>query len=506
MTSRRARALAPGLPGAILQWMRPVVFVVPALLAVLGCGSSSTDTAPADAGVEAAPPTPLSEQIAISEVANYEVVKVDVMKDGGAAGGNAPIITKKPGLFRVYLSFLTRKRWLQHSLDAELHLVDPFQHETVLTAKATVAGASDDAVLGSTFNFPFDDKLLTTGAWSFWVKVSDPSRVGTDDLTTIRYPDADGTQSFTVLDNPGPVHIVFVPIQYDADGSSRLPATDPTQMTSIHQLLSDMYPSSDIQITLHDPVTSSIVADASGTGWDETLQLVLDTRQADAPSGDVYYVGAFEPQDSFPTYCKQGCILGLAPIATLGSEGERGALVVGWPGYTSQETVAHELGHTMGRAHSPCGHPAGIDPKFPYPDGSVGVSGFQASSSSLVTTDATDVMGYCQPTWISDYTYTALYQRIRQINLVYDVQGTLPPPQRYARWLIGADGTPRRMGTVLRNRPPEGKPMTLTYTLSTGATRTVTGAFFPYDHLPGGYLLAPDLPLSAKVSIPALPR
>ncbi len=38
----------------------------------------------------------------------------------------------------------------------------------------------------------------------------------------------------------------------------------------------------------------------------------------------------------------------------------------------SLNTVAHELGHSMGRLHAPCGNPAQPDPGYPFPDATIG--------------------------------------------------------------------------------------------------------------------------------------
>ena len=95
-----------------------------ALLLLLGCGSSSGDAKPpVDAGVEAAAPSPLGDLLTISEVAAYQTVKVDVMKDGAPiAKFNAPLMTLKEGIFRVYVT-LSPKKWRAKSLEAELHLI-----------------------------------------------------------------------------------------------------------------------------------------------------------------------------------------------------------------------------------------------------------------------------------------------------------------------------------------------------------------------------------------------
>ena len=81
-----------------------------------------------------------------------------------------------------------------------------------------------------------------------------------------------------------------------------------------------------------------------------------------------------------------------------------------------QQTLAHELGHNMGRRHAPCGGAGNVDPNFPYAGASIGVVGWDVYSfvNGLSTTlqlkspaTSTDIMSYCYD-WISDYTYQAI--------------------------------------------------------------------------------------------------
>ena len=77
--------------------------------------------------------------------------------------------------------------------------------------------------------------------------------------------------------------------------------------------------------------------------------------------------------------------------------------------------IAHELGHNMSLTHAPCGGPAGLDPAFPYPDGSSGVWGYNSRDGGrLVDPSTPDVMSYCHShPWISDYHFTkALHFRL----------------------------------------------------------------------------------------------
>jgi hypothetical protein len=97
--------------------------------------------------------------------------------------------------------------------------------------------------------------------------------------------------------------------------------------------------------------------------------------------------------------------------------------------------VAHELGHTWGRRHSPCGSPpAGtIDEVYPstgpYAGGKIGVFGFDVTAGSLKPPSVPDIMGYCvNPSpWVSDYTYRAVMD-FRQANPGSVVASAVPQP------------------------------------------------------------------------------
>jgi hypothetical protein len=96
---------------------------------------------------------------------------------------------------------------------------------------------------------------------------------------------------------------------------------------------------------------------------------------------------------------------------------------VGYNGFGPQhlgasETHAHEVGHNHGRWHAPGCGASQPDPSYPYVSDGKGYIGntafqnygFDIQEQSVYPYDSTyDMMSYCGPEWISDYTYEALW-------------------------------------------------------------------------------------------------
>src|SRR5262249_33750936 len=121
---------------------------------------------------------------------------------------------------------------------------------------------------------------------------------------------------------------------------------------------------------------------------------------------------------TFNQFCAQGCVAGLGMIPANSQDSySRAAVGVGYSGDMAWTTAIHEIGHTQGRSHAPCGGAQGVDPGFPDSQAGIGVWGYDLVSKQLISpTQGKDMMGYCDPYWISDYTYKGIFDRIKFVN------------------------------------------------------------------------------------------
>ena len=491
-----------------------------------GCGGAVTangsvapvdelDSAPADAGVEAPPPLPaaLTDVLTVSEVAVFQATKATVMKDGAkVATPNAPVIAARPGLVRVYVT--PEVGWKGRELFAELHLVVAGAEIATLTDKKTVRKASIDSDLTTTFGFDLSAGQLAPST-SYFVTIHAKDGDATAPTGVLRYPGA-GADDLGVMTGAETIRIQIVPVKYDADASGRLPDTSPEQLELYRSTLFRMYPTAKVEVTVHAPLPWSTPIQADGTGWDVFLQGLIDLRASDGVRDDVYYVGAMKPASTLGKFCGHGCVLGVAPQLGPTSVAERVAAIIGYNGDESANTLLQELAHAMGRGHAPCGGAGGPDKKFPYADGGIGVWGWDVESKVLVSPDDySDIMGYCQPGWVSDYTFAGLFKRIVAVNKAAGAKSA-KSRHKYRPLHVAGDGSVRWRAPVMMEAPASeadetsetSETRTVVFRDATGgAVLETTGAWHPYDNIEGGILLVeePSVPWTSVTVVRSAP-
>jgi hypothetical protein len=152
-----------------------------------------------------------------------------------------------------------------------------------------------------------------------------------------------------------------------------------------------VHPLASYDVDFHAPLATNapaVDADNTNDAWTRILSELDARRVAEGSSRNYYGVVS-------PSYT-QG-VAGVGYIA--------GKSAVGWDLNGADLVAAHEWGHNWGRKHAPCGGAGNPDLSYPYSGGSIGVYGFDVVAQSLKPPTSSDLMGYCNNEWISDYTY-----------------------------------------------------------------------------------------------------
>ena len=170
------------------------------------------------------------------------------------------------------------------------------------------------------------------------------------------------------------------------------------------RLARSVLPIGDMSVRIHEGVVTN--ADlTTGIGWGDLLEEITLLRVSEGSLG--YYYGAVAP---IPGSRWTGLAVVAFPVAV---------------GIASGDILAHELGHNQGLQHAPCGGTGGADQDYPYEGGVTGVWGYDVHAGRLVNPFLyKDVMGYCSPTWVSDYHFN------RAMVFRENLEGELVVPPR----------------------------------------------------------------------------
>ena len=217
----------------------------------------------------------------------------------------------------------------------------------------------------------------------------DGSLVLADDAED-RYP-AVGRVQLEVVPVPA-MDLTVVPVLNAAEPDSSIFewVADVTKDSHVVSVLRWAFPFSTFEARTRATYVTSVDLTSDDGPW----RLVLELEGVrDSESGTGYWYGT--------ALSKTGLVRG---IAMLGGPVSVGKPLVG--------ELAHEVGHSLGLRHTPCGDGGNPDPGFPYSDGGIGAWGYDFRGGVVVTPAARDVMGYCQDyVWLSDYYYKKVLAR-----------------------------------------------------------------------------------------------
>ena len=298
---------------------------------------------------------------------------------------SVPLIAGRDALLRVFVTG-DQESYFQPVVEASFYRNNTLARRFVMEPEFEILPAEvDEGRLDLSFNALIPGSLIEPGTEMF-VEVDRERDVPAGPQSIRRLPEV-GTLPLNVRVLP-PLELTVVPIvTASANGADVYEWTD-GMMPDSEQLrhARSVLPIGELTVNVHAGfMTSADLTTASG--WSRLLGELTFLRVEEGERG--YYYGA----------------------VSLGSESTpQGLGFIGHPvavGRAHGETLAHEVGHNLGLHHAPCGGAIAPDRAFPYPNGSIGVWGYDVNEERLVSASLyRDFMGYCSPSWVSDYHFT----------------------------------------------------------------------------------------------------
>lgn len=324
-----------------------------------------------------------------------------------------PLVAGDPALLRVFMAAAGAGGAMMPAVRARFYHGGEEVHRVDIPAgTAEIPVAVDESSLDLSLNEEVPGWVIQPGL-EMVVEI-DPDGALDPVLGIPKRIPAEGRSSVDALEMP-PLDLTVVPMLWSVVPDSSILditeglSTDGELLAPVGSLL----PVGEFSVTVHEPVV---------TESRSTLDLLVETlviRRLEGGTG--HYLG---------TMAEPSVSVGVAYI------GDPVAFGVPKP-----QTFVHELGHNMSLRHAPCGGAGDADPAFPHAEGSSGAWGYDFERRELVDPSIPDLMGYCEPSWISDYFFT----HAAQFRRYYERAGTRAATRTRTLLLWGGiepDGAP----------------------------------------------------------------
>jgi hypothetical protein len=348
-----------------------------------------------------------ARELNLRDIAVYQSIKIPIMQKGVAiakAQRVAAVVEGRPTLFRIFVD--PGSAFTAREFSARVMLTTGGVAQQYF-AKQSISKASVDAETASTFQvFVPADKI---GADTSYAVELVECATGSGSMMTTRFPTTG--QSPLETRKTGILKVVLLPVTTN----SRKPDTSETALAVYRAYLEAMYPIEKAEIRVGTNITT-----AYPVNWTTLLEQIRTQRQTDKAAADEYFFGVMQPTATLKEYCRSGCTAGIGYVGPATQSATRAAVGLAFADEMSAATMAHEVGHNHGRNHAPCApgnNISGVDASFPYAGAKIGSWGYDSRKRVFFNpANNMDIMGYCDPKWISDYTYKGLIDRVATVN------------------------------------------------------------------------------------------
>lgn len=325
-----------------------------------------------------------------SGAANLCIEGAYITQSVQAFDGSVPLVAGRNGLLRVFVRAsggnsaqpAVRARFY----DAGGTLVNT---TTIPAPASSVPVTVDESSIVQSWNTPLNGSFLQPGL-RMLLDVDPNNVISEPDESDNQFP-ANGIPIPLDVRTVSTLSVSVVPVIQTARGDAG--RVDNTNLADYLLPMQRMFPIAAVDAEVRAPYTySGAELQSGGANWTALLSEINALRVAEG-TGRMYY-----------GVVRVGYTSGVAGVGYIGVPA-----AIGWDHQPSgHEVMAHELGHNFGRLHAPCGNPGGVDGSYPYSGASIGVFGFDITSSMVKAPALHDLMSYCNPAWISDYTYRAI--------------------------------------------------------------------------------------------------
>lgn len=319
---------------------------------------------------------------------NLQITNMYLTQSVQTLASGVPLVAGRDGVLRVF-ALANGVNTVQPAVRARVYRNGVLMSTlTAAAAQSAVPTSIIESSATASWNFAIAGSLIQ-GGMSILVDVDPSNLIPESSEADNQFPASGTPKTFDVRAVPA-LNVVFVPLKQNGTGQTG----DVSEANSEAFLVRtrDMHPLNTVTSSVRAPYTTSYTVGSDGTNWNAVLSELRSVKTADGSNANYYGL------------LKVGYGSGVAGMGYIGS-----GTAIGWDYLpTGSEIMAHELGHNFGRQHAPCGGVSGADAAFPYAGGAIGVFGYNVRLGQLLQPSTADLMGYCSPTWISDYTYKAV--------------------------------------------------------------------------------------------------